>query len=90
LPMLYGLTWGLSAFNIMEIELRCFDGTPLEMVGILLDMASYLIKHGPVIGDAHTVGQDGDHKKFLGRHEPSTIAPGRMVYRLYLASTRVS
>jgi len=89
-PMLYGLTWGLSAFNLMEIELRCFDGKPLEMVGILLDMASYLIKHGPVIGDGHTVGHDGDHKKFMVRHEPSTIAPGRMVHRLYLAATQVS
>jgi len=89
-PTLYGLTWGLAAFNLMEIELRCFDGEPLEMVGFLLDMASYLIKHGDVVDDGHTVGHDGDHKKFMVRHEPSTIAPGRMVHRLYLASTRLS
>jgi hypothetical protein len=89
-PTLYGLTWGLSAFNLMEIELRCFEGDALEMVGILLDMASYLIKRGAVIGDGHTIGQDGDEKKFMVRHEPSSIVPGWTVYRLYLASTRVS
>jgi len=53
-------------------------------------MASYLIKRGDVVGDGHTVGHDGDYKKFTVRHQPSTIAPGRIVHRLYLAATRVS
>jgi len=89
-PTFYGHTWGLTAFDLMEIELACFEGDPIEMVGILLDMASYLIKRGPIIKHGDTFGQDGDHKKFKVRHEPSCLVPGRLVHRLYLVSARVS
>ena len=69
----------------MEIEVRGFDGTPDELVAMMPNMASYLINRGASIKHGETVGYD-DEQKFTVRHEPSTIAPGQTVHRLYLTS----
>jgi hypothetical protein len=82
-PAYLGLTRGLAAFDLMEIEARGYLGKPLKLANMLLNMATYLIACGPVIGDGHTFGYEGE-RKFNVRHQPSTIAPGLFVYRLYL------
>jgi hypothetical protein len=81
----FALTWGLAAFGLMEIEVRGFDGPPDELVSTMLNMAAYLIKSGATISHGHTIGHD-EHHKFTVHHEPSTIASGQTVYRLYLTS----
>ena len=81
----FALTWGLAAFGLMEIEVRGFDGPPDELITTLLNVAAYLIKSGATISHGHTIGHD-EHHKFTVRHEPSTIASGQTVYRLYLTS----
>ncbi len=79
------LTWGLAAFGLMEIEVRGFDGQPDELITKLLNIAAYLLKSGAIIRHGDTIGHDKRHK-FTVRHEPSTIAAGQTVYRLYLTS----
>jgi len=81
----FALTWGLAAFDLMEIEVRGFDGPPAELVSTMLNMAAYIIKSGATISHGHTIGHD-EHHKFTVHHEPSTIASGQTVYRLYLTS----
>ena len=80
------MTWGLAAFGLMEIEVRGFAGAADKLATTLLDLAAYLITSGPVIQDGNTVGPDVQ-TKFLVRHENSTLAPGRKVYRLYMTGT---
>jgi hypothetical protein len=79
-----GLTWGLAAFDLMEIEVRGYGGKPAELATMMLNMAAYLIACGPVVEDGATVGYD-EQRKCKVRHEPSTIAPDLTVYRLYLS-----
>jgi hypothetical protein len=83
-PAYSGLTWGLAAFDLMEIEVRGYGGKPAELAMMMLNMAAYLIACGPVVEDGQTVGYEGQ-QKFMVHREPSTIAPGLTVYRLYLS-----
>lgn len=77
-----GMTYGLKAFGLMEIETRGWDGAPQEMVDHLLNIASYLVDQGAVIKDGDTLGPDAG-AKFQIRHLASTLAPGTTVYRLH-------
>jgi len=78
-----GFTCGLAAFDLMEIEVRDFKGPAMKMIETILDMASYLIKSGPIIEHGQTIGHVGEGR-FDVYHQPSTYVEGRMVYRLYL------
>jgi hypothetical protein len=77
-----GITKGLAAFGLMEIESLGYSGHPQALSGSLLDLASYLIESGSAVKDGDTIGPD-EKTKWLVRHESSRLAPGRAVYRLY-------
>ena len=57
-PKLYAETYGLAAFGLPELidETGCPD--PVASHSRLLNLASYLIANGQVIGDGETVGND--------------------------------
>jgi hypothetical protein len=77
-----GMTRGLAAFGLMEIETRGYGGDPRALNGTLLDLASYLIEAGPVLKDGDTIGPD-EATKIIVRHEQSGFVPEQAVYRLY-------
>jgi Domain of unknown function (DUF4261) len=81
----FALTWGLAAFGLMEIEVRGFDGQPDELITTLINITAYLLKSGATIRHGDTISHD-EHHKFTVHHEPSTVAAGQTVYRLYLTS----
>lgn len=77
-----GMTRGLAAFGLMEIEAGGFQGDPRQLNGLMLDLAGYLIEAGPVIKDGDTIGPDAA-TKIIVRHETSGFIPGESVYRLH-------
>jgi hypothetical protein len=77
-----GVTRGLAAFGLMEIEAGGFKGDPRQLNGLMLDLAGYLIEAGPVIKDGDTIGPDAA-TKIVVRHETSGFIPGQPVYRLH-------
>ncbi|MBG0792824.1 DUF4261 domain-containing protein [Methylocystis sp. H62] len=77
-----GVTRGLAAFGLMEIEAAGFAGDPRKLNGLMLDLAGYLIETGPVIKDGDTIGPDAA-TKIVVRHETSGFIPGESVYRLH-------
>jgi hypothetical protein len=79
-----GMTKGLSAFGLMEIETHGYDPDPQALNGLLLDLASYLIKAGPVVKDGDRIGPD-ETTKITVRHEHSGFVQGQSVYRLYFS-----
>jgi hypothetical protein len=79
-----GITQGLAAFGLMEIESLGYAGAPTDLNGLLLDLATYLIDAGAVLKDGETVGPDAN-TKWRVRHEVSRFLPGRMAYRVYFA-----
>jgi hypothetical protein len=82
------MTYGLAAFDLMEIEVRGFTGnTPQVMIETMQNIGAYLLEAGPVIADGHTVGPD-EQTRIMVRHEESTLNPGTTVYRLYLPQDR--
>ncbi len=85
-PAWGAMTYGLAAFELMEVEVRGWDGEPEAMVGQLLDIATYLAAQGPVIKDGDTLGP-GAGAKFRIKHEASTFDHGKRVYRLYQVTT---
>jgi hypothetical protein len=48
-------------------------------------LGPYKTKQERGLSHGHTIGHD-EHHKFTVHHEPSTIASGQTVYRLYLTS----
>jgi hypothetical protein len=81
-----GMTKGLAAFGLMEIETRGYSRNPQTLNGILLDLASYLIESGPVLKDGDTIGPD-EATKIVVRHEQSSFVRELGVYRLYFPQT---
>jgi uncharacterized protein DUF4261 len=83
-PGLFGHTWGLAAFNLMEVEVRGFGGRGEDLISTLLGMAVYLVTSGVDIEDGETVGHGTSRDpKFRVRWQQSVLAPEQMVYRLY-------
>ena len=83
-PAWLGMTFGLMAFGMREIEMRGFIGkTPEKMIDIMQDIAGYLLSSGPVINDGDTVDPD-EQTKITIKFEDSTLNPNSSVYRLYM------
>jgi hypothetical protein len=59
------------------------EDLPVEML-VSVKLAWMTSIHA-LTADGHTIGHD-EHHKFTVHHEPSTIATGQTVYRLYLTS----
>lgn len=76
-------TRGLAAFDFMELEIVGSRAEPDLIYERALDVAHYLLDHGPVLGDGDTIGVTAD-ERLLVRHLPSVVEPERMVYRVEL------
>ncbi len=74
-------TVGLGAFGLMELEIAPSEREVGELRELAVGVASYLIEHGPVVGDGHTVGGSEDERVVV-RHAPSMIDRPGTVYRL--------
>jgi uncharacterized protein (TIGR03067 family) len=74
-------TFGMRQFGLMDIEVDRSTMKPQELVEFVSNIAHYLIQSGPVIEDGNTVGGSED-ERILVHHRPSTIEPGRLVYKI--------
>lgn len=74
-------TVGLSEFGLMEFEIAPWDKQVGELREFAMNIATYLIHEGPVLGDGHTVG-GSEEERILVRHAPSMVDRPGTVYRL--------
>ncbi|HEX2274139.1 MAG TPA: DUF4261 domain-containing protein [Acidimicrobiales bacterium] len=74
-------TVGLSAFGLMELEIPPSSRQVGELRELAMNVATYLIQSGPVLGDGHTVGVREDERVVV-RHAPSMVDRPGTVYRL--------
>ncbi len=74
-------TAGLSAFDLMEVEIPHSALEPQTLVDRAFNIAHYLMERGPVLEDGHTLGISTD-EKFEIRHIPSKRGTGQRVYSL--------
>jgi hypothetical protein len=82
-PVLMAVTCGLTAFGIMEIEVRDYAGKARDLHPIMLDLADYIIESRNIVGDGDTIGPDAK-TKFKLSVQDSTLLPQQKVYRLYI------
>ncbi len=81
------MSYGLGALGHMEVEVRGFDAeSPEAMITFVQGIARYLAASGAVIEDGDTIGGSAQ-ERILVRHEPSTLAPGTTVHRIYPPQT---
>jgi hypothetical protein len=74
-------TVGLTAFGLMELEIAPSGREVGELREFALNVATYLIEQGPVLGDGHTVG-GSEEERVVVRHAPSMVDRPETVYRL--------
>lgn len=74
-------TVGMNQFGLMDIEVDRSPMQPMELVEFVSNLASYLIKSGPVIADGNTVG-GSEEERILVRHRPSMVDEDRKVYKI--------
>jgi hypothetical protein len=80
-PAVLGMTYGLRAFGLKEVEFRGFDGSAAELAKTLMGVADYLMTKGDVIKDNDTIGVDLN-RQFVFNILPSTLEAGKRVYRM--------
>jgi hypothetical protein len=71
----------LHDLGLLEIEIPPSRRAPGDLRDFATNVATYLIEHGPVIGDGDTVGGD-EHERITARHAPSAIDRPGLVLRL--------
>jgi hypothetical protein len=76
-------TSGMRSFGFMELELVAIREKPATLVDRAFNFAHYLLEHGPVLEDGHTIGLSTE-ERFRIRHVPSAVDPSRTVYRIEL------
>ncbi|MEY4515133.1 MAG: hypothetical protein RLZZ450_7255, partial [Pseudomonadota bacterium] len=75
------LTTGLTQFELMELEFAPSLLDPQTLMDRAFNIAHYLLDHGAVLSDGHTIGTSAD-ERFRVRHGAS-IRPGHdPVYRI--------
>jgi hypothetical protein len=82
-PALMAVTCGLTAFGIMEIEVRNYVGKAKDLYPVMLNLANYIANSGNIVKDSDTIGPDTKTKLTI-RVQDSTLLPQRKVYRLYI------
>jgi len=72
-------TLGSGALGLTDLQMHYRDLEPQKVAGLLYDVATYLLEHGDVIDNGHTVQglQPEDHWMCL--HEMSLLEPQRLV-----------
>ena len=70
---------GLHAFGLPDVQCHFRDLDPNDVSRLLYDTAAYVLDHGDVIEDGHTVpGLDGE-ERWRCRHEAALVGPEREV-----------
>ncbi len=77
------LTHGLEALGHREFEVIDSAKPIGELRMALLDLASYVLREGPVLEDGQTIGPDS-RTKWSITHRPSKLVPGQKVIALGL------
>ncbi len=80
-PNWLGVTYGLKAFGIKELEIRGFAGAPSSIVNLLMNIAHYLVQKGDILKHNETLGRSLD-REYQIKIKPSTFYKGQTVYRL--------
>ena len=70
---------GLSAFGVPDVQCHFRAIDPAEMSAYLYNTAVYLLQHGDVIADGHTLSSIDEHSQWPCQHEDALIAPERVV-----------
>lgn len=74
-------TDGMEKFDLYEIESKDANVDGKRLFTLIVGMAEYLIKKGPVIKDGETIG-DSPAENIRVRHSPSYWRDGKTVYRV--------
>lgn len=74
-------TVGMSEFGLMELEVPQSQKRLGDLREFAWDIAAYLIRQGPVVGDGQTVGWS-ETEQFVVRHTPSMIDRAGTVYTI--------
>jgi hypothetical protein len=69
---------GLTAFNLLELEIRNTAREWSDLLGFLGDITDYELRARVQIGDGHTVGNSAA-ERITVRHLPSKFIPGTTV-----------
>ena len=71
-------TRGLSVFGVPDLQCHYRDLEPDAVKQLLYNTAIYLLEHGDIIADGHTLtGSNGE--PWHCRHEDSLLEPSRLV-----------
>jgi hypothetical protein len=76
-------TTGLTAFGLLELEVRGSAMTPPELFGTLADLANYQLSTGKVLRDGDTFGASESDRTHV-RYGPSAFIPDTTVAALEL------
>src|SRR4029077_7093512 len=71
-PTLMAVTCGLTAFGIMEIEVRDYAGKARDLYPIMLNLVDYITISENIVRDGDTIGPDAK-TKFTIRVQDSTL-----------------
>ena len=72
-------TLGGAAFGVPDVQCHFRAIDPAEMSAYLYNTAVYLLQHGDVIADGHTLPSIDEHSQWPCQHEDALIAPERVV-----------
>ena len=72
-------TLGLAAVGLPDVQLDFHGLEPGRVAGWLIGVAGYILDHGDVIADNHTVAGIPDDFKWKCRHEMAIAGPERVV-----------
>jgi Domain of unknown function (DUF4261) len=76
-----GFTTGLAELGHMEFETESSPEPPAEFLERLFGLANYVLEHGPVIEDGHTIGED-ENERIRVVYAPSAFGHDKQVMRL--------
>jgi ligand-binding SRPBCC domain-containing protein len=72
-------TRGLDVFGLPDLQCHFRNLDPKAVAGMLYNTAAYILEHGDVIADGHTVAGISAKDKWQCQHEDSLAAPERTV-----------
>jgi hypothetical protein len=70
---------GLHALGLPDVQCRFRSIDPGDMAPVLYNTAAYIVDHGDVIGDGHTIAGPRGDERWRCRHETALIGPDRTV-----------
>ena len=74
-------TYGLAPLGLLDLEVAGSSRTIAEAKDLVRSLARYVLAHGPVLADGHTVGRSDDERIRVRRHG-SFVNHRESVFRL--------